>query len=263
MNALTIAAPLSRQPTIFQPPGPPALGVQNGAVDPKKVVADGYDRIHDVYAEWTSAGGDGLRRRYIDRIVGPGLVESDSTAVDLGCGTGRHATAYLVQLGLDVTGVDISPKSIEVAAREVPGARFVVADMASIDLPAASVDLVTAFYSLIHVPKEQHLEVLARIWGWLRPGGYLLVTMGGGTRAGDGMEPAWLGLAPMYWSNWDVTTSRRLVREAGFEEVEANLESVAEDAREVVFLWLIAQKPATDDAEVGADGPAPRPAGQP
>ena len=53
--------------------------------------------------------------------------------------------------------------------------------------------------------KEQHPEVLGRTWGWLRPGSYLLVTMGGGTRAGDGLERAWLGLAPMYWSNWDVT----------------------------------------------------------
>jgi SAM-dependent methyltransferase len=214
-------------------------------MDPKRIVAEGYDRLHNEYAQWTAAGHDGLRRRYIERVVGSGLVKAGSTVVDLGCGTGRHATAYLVDRGLDVTGVDLSPKSIEVAARDVPGVRFLVGDMASIDFPPASVDLVTALYSLIHVPKEQHAQVLARIWSWLRPGGYLIVTLSGGPQAGDGVEPAWLGVAPMYWSNWDAPTSRRLVLEAGFEEIEANFETVDEDGREVIFLWVVAQKPGT------------------
>jgi SAM-dependent methyltransferase len=227
-----------------------AADVQNWAVDPKEIVADGYDRLHNVYADWTAAGHDGLRRHYIDRIVGAGLITAGSAVVDLGCGTGRHATAYLVDQGLDVTGVDLSPKSVEVANREVPGGRFLVGDMASIDLPAASFDLVTAFYSLIHVPKEQQAEVLVRVWSWVRPGGYLVVAMGGGTQAGDDIEPAWLGVAPMFWSNWDVPTSRRIVREAGFEEIEANLEAVHEDGRKVVFLWVVARKPG---ATVGPD----------
>ena len=210
-------------------------------MDPKRVVADGYDRLHQVYADWTSAGHDGLRRRYIDKVLGRGLPAS-AEALDLGCGTGRHATAYLVERGLRVTGVDISPRSIEVAAGEVPGARFMVGDMASIDLPPRSFDLVTAFYSVIHVPMDEHGQLLARIWSWLRPGGYMVATMGGGERPGEGVEQAWLGVAPMFWSNWDVATSRRLVAEAGFEEVEANLEVIDEDGRPVTFLWVVARK---------------------
>ncbi len=211
-------------------------------VDAKKLVEEGYDRLYDTYAAWTSAGHDGLRHRYIDRVFELGLAPS-AEALDLGCGTGQHATAYLVERGLQVTGIDLSPKSIEVAERDLPRARFLVGDMASIELPSDSFDLVTAFYSLIHVPKEEHAGVLARIWAWLRPGGHLIVTMGGGNRPGEGVEDAWLGVAPMYWSNWDITTSRQLVVEAGFDEVSANLESLDEDGREVLFLWVMARKP--------------------
>jgi SAM-dependent methyltransferase len=163
----------------------------------------------------------------------------------LGCGTGKHATAYLVERGLQVTGVDLSPKSVEAARHEVPRASFLVGDMASIELPAASFELVTAFYSLIHVLKEEHAIVLANIGSWLRPGGHLVVTMGGGDHPGEGVDDAWLGVAPMYWSNWDVSASRRIVEEAGLEEIDAHLEAVDENGREVVFLWVVARKPET------------------
>jgi SAM-dependent methyltransferase len=213
-------------------------------VDPKKVVAEGYDRIHGTYAAWTAAGHDGLRRRYIDRVFELGLA-LPAQALDLGCGTGKHATAYLVERGLQVIGVDLSPKSVQAARRDVPRASFLVGDMASIQLPANSFDLVTAFYSLIHVPKEEHATVLANICSWLRPGGHLVVTMGGGDHPGEGVDDAWLGVAPMYWSNWDISTSRRLVEEAGLQEIDANLEAIDENGRAVLFLWVVARKPET------------------
>ena len=101
--------------------------------DPKKLVTDGYDVLHDVYAGWESSQ-HGLRWRHIDRVFELGLA-LPATALDLACGTGRHATAYLVTRGLDVTGLDLSPKSVKVARAQVPGARFLVGDMASIRFP--------------------------------------------------------------------------------------------------------------------------------
>jgi SAM-dependent methyltransferase len=212
-------------------------------VDPKQLVADGYDRLHTVYAEWAPAGPHDLRRRYIDRAIE--LAEpAPRDVLDLGCGTGRHGTAHLVAKGLAVTGVDISARSIEVARREISEADFRVADMASVELPAESFDLVTALYSLIHVPREEHHTVLDRINSWLRPGGHLVVTMGGDHPPDAAViDPAWLGIAPMYWSTWDAITSRRLIRQAGCDEVDAHLETVDEHGRDVVFLWVIARKP--------------------
>lgn len=209
-------------------------------MDPKRLVADGYDRLHETYAAWTSPA-DNPRRRYIDRVLALGL-RFPAAALDLGCGTGRHATAYLIERGFEVTGVDISPASISRARLEVPGAQFQVADMATVEFAPNSFDLITAFYSLIHVPKEGHADVFARIGTWLRPGGYALVSTAGGVEPWTGIDEAWLDVAPMYWSHWDASTSPSLATAAGLEVLDAEIETTIEDDHDVSFLWLIVRK---------------------
>jgi SAM-dependent methyltransferase len=93
------------------------------------------------------------------------------------------------------------------------------ADMSRLHFRPLSFDAVVAFYSIIHVPREEHARLLRRIATWLRPRGLLIACMG--TRDEPGaIEQDWLG-APMYWSAFDANTSERLVREAGFELLEA------------------------------------------
>jgi hypothetical protein len=69
------------------------------AQEAKKLVGDGYDRLYDTYAAGTTAGPGDLRHCYIDRVFELGVTPS-AQALDLGCGTGRHATAYLVDVVL-------------------------------------------------------------------------------------------------------------------------------------------------------------------
>lgn len=208
--------------------------------DPKRVVADGYDRLHPIYDGWTS-GRHSLRLHYIDRVFDLGL-SLPATALDLGCSTGRHATAYLVARGLDVIGVDISRRSVEVAQREVPQAHFLVADMASVSFAANTFDLVTAFYSIIHVPMEEQPALFSGIASWTRPGGFLVATLAGGDVPTTEHAGRWLGVAPMYWSGWDAATNRRMVQEAGFELVDDRVVTTVEDGDEVRFLWLVARR---------------------
>src|SRR3954468_20865681 len=65
------------------------------SVDPKRMVADGYDAIFDVYERWEEEQGDGARGARIDAVLP--LVPSRRSALDLGCGTGTKATAYLAR----------------------------------------------------------------------------------------------------------------------------------------------------------------------
>jgi ubiquinone/menaquinone biosynthesis C-methylase UbiE len=210
-------------------------------MDPKQVVADGYDRLYRTYAAW-GGGHAGWRHRYIDRAVELG-VSPPATALDLGCGTGQHATGYLIERGFEVTAVDLSARSIDVARREVPDGRFIVGDMTSIVLPETSFDLIVAFYSIIHVPRVEHAQLLARVVTWLRPGGLLVAAMGGGAGLAAGHDQTWLGEAPMYWSYWEPSTSARLIEDAGLELVQDEEERVVEDGQEVAFWWVIARKP--------------------
>jgi len=205
---------------------------------PKDLVSAGFDAMHGLYADW--GGYDPSRRRhYLEMAAQAGLLRPGDV-LDLGCGTGRHVTAHLAAAGFRVLGLDVSGRSIEVARREVPSARFLIADMATIAFPADSFDLVTAFYSIIHLPREEHGRLLRRVARWLRPGGGLIANLG--TTGGDAYEEDWLGVR-MYWSSWDQRTNRRLLEAAGLEIVVDTIETTEEDGRPVTFQWIIARKP--------------------
>jgi SAM-dependent methyltransferase len=208
--------------------------------DSKRLVADGYDSMHERYVEW--GGGDGRRRRQvIGDLLDHELVPPGGDALDLGCGTGALATGHLIRRGLRVTGVDISPRSVEAARSLLPQARFMVEDMSALSFPAESFDLITAFYSIVHVPREEHAGLFGEIAQWLRPGGMLVATLG--TRPSIDREPSWLGV-PMFWSSWDAESYPVIVEEAGLEILSADIESSLEDSSPVHFLWLQGRRPA-------------------
>ena len=204
----------------------------------RDLVSAGYDTIHGRYADW--AGYDTSRRHHYLQVAAElGLLRSGD-ALDLGCGTGRHATAHLAAAGLRVTGVDVSARSVAVARQEVPSARFLVGDMATIAFPAESFDLVTAFYSIIHLPRDEHGRLLRRVARWLRPGGGLVANLG--TTGGDAFVDDWLGV-PMYWSSWDQQTNCRLLEAAGLDVLVDTIETSVEDGEPVTFQWVVARKP--------------------
>ena len=94
----------------------------------------------------------------------------DMAVVDLGCGTGAF-TRRLGGLGPAVTGVDISPRSIE-RARSQGGGRFLVGDICDSRLPTASFDCAVMSGVLHHVPtREERVRSLEEAFRILRPGG--------------------------------------------------------------------------------------------
>ena len=74
--------------------------------------------------------------------------------LDLGCGNGAKTARLAARF--DVVGVDLSEEQLRLARAAVPDATFVQADFAELDFPAGSFDAVTAFYSVMHVPRDEH-----------------------------------------------------------------------------------------------------------
>ena len=207
-------------------------------MDPKDIVAQGYDRIAERYRDEVSHTRTDERRQYIALLLQQ--LPAGASVLELGCGTGIPTTQALAQR-FAVTGVDISTRHIKLARQQIPVATFLLADMTTLAFPPASFDAVTAFYSIIHVPREEHRTLLQSIAAWLRPGGLLVATMGT-TSLEAGYEQNWLG-APMYWSHYDSTTNRQLVEQAGLHILNAREETADEDGVPVTFLWIVAQKP--------------------
>ena len=106
--------------------------------------------------------------------VRPGMV-----CVDLGCGSGRLALK-LAKQGTDVIGVDVSDAMIQrmesQARREgIETVRGLVVPIEHLTLPAGSVELVITNYALHHLRDADKEKIVRAAFGWLRPGGQLVV----------------------------------------------------------------------------------------
>ena len=219
--------------------GEPATPSRPRLDDARRIVADGYDAIAERYFAWSDARPSATRLTWLARALE--RIPAGSDVLDLGCGAGVPMTRALAD-GRRVTGVDISARQIELARAAVPGARFIHADMTALDVPAASLDAVVAWYSLTHVPRADLPALLEAIHRWLRPGGVLVATMGA-QDSPDDVEDDWLG-APMFFSHFGAKKNRALVRRAGFEIETAVVEEEPEDRHAALFLWVIARVPA-------------------
>jgi SAM-dependent methyltransferase len=125
--------------------------------------------------EWIQTARSKERARYTSALLDE--LPFGAKVLDLGCGAGVPTTWELAQR-FNVTGVDISARQISLAQQNVPEAHFVQADITQLDFPPASFDAVAAFYSIIHVPRQEQPKLLQDIASWLRPGGLLVATMG-------------------------------------------------------------------------------------
>jgi ubiquinone/menaquinone biosynthesis C-methylase UbiE len=209
-------------------------------MDPKQIVANGYDKIAEEHEKWASSVRVEERGKYTAVLLE--TLPEGAEILELGCGSGVPTTRQLAEK-FAVTGVDISARQVELAQRQVPTARFIHSDMIELDFPDGSFDGVAAFYSMIHVPRQEQAELLYKIGSWLRPGGLLVATMGAHSSEAYFSED-FLG-KPMYWSNFDSETNRRLVREAGLRIISAKEETADEFREPITFLWIVAQKPAS------------------
>ena len=212
--------------------------MQERSVDPKLLVARGYDRIAEgFHLRQQQTPPSGVKRGYLDRLTEE--LQPGARILDLGCGAGVPSTEYLIER-FDVVGVDISQGQLSLARRHVPEATFFLADMCSLAFKPRSFDAIVAFYSIIHIPREEHEPLMGRLFDWLRPGGRLVAVMG--RDDWEGRESDWLGLgAEMYWSHFDAATSLALVGRAGFRPL---LSKVEPDPFDGGHLFVLAERPS-------------------
>jgi len=185
-----------------------------------ETVRESYDRVADAYVElamgrlepepWLRAG----LAAFAESVRGLGPV------LDVGCGPGT-VTAHLTELGLDASGVDLSPRMIEHARRLHPGLEFDVASATALDVEPASLGGVLGWWSLFNLPRAALPAVLRTFAGALVPGGQALV----GTHVGGGdvRRTEGYGGLPVSW-----TTHLYRPEELAGMLVDAGLEVVAE-----------------------------------
>jgi SAM-dependent methyltransferase len=200
------------------------------------VVRSSYDRVADNYvgmgmgdlapAPWLRAALTAFAEEV--RNLGPVL--------DVGCGPGT-VSAFLAALGVDVSGVDLSPRMVEHARRLHPGLRFEVASATELQLSGSSFGGVLGWWSLFNLPRDVLPGVLASFARALVPGGQVLL----GTHVGDGdlARTEAYGGVPVDWTThlWRPEQLAALLGEAGLDQVaELRLPPPAPGQRDQVLL---------------------------
>lgn len=104
--------------------------------------------------------------------------------LDAGCGPGRVG-GFLAEAGHDVVGVDVDPVLIEAAEHDHPGARWLVGDLAELDLPARGIAepfdvIVSAGNVMTFLAPSTRVQVLSRLKAHLKPEGRAVIGFGAG-----------------------------------------------------------------------------------
>ena len=202
------------------------------AVERRSTVRSGYDALAPRFADWMAGFEGEPSKRFVCDLAS--RLKDGARVLDLGCGDGANAR-YLSDR-FDVVGVDVSEEQLRLARAAAPAATFVQADFMELAFPDSSFDAVTALYSLMHVPRDEHAALVSRIRRWLRPGGLFLASLS--HRGGPDRIEDWLGVE-MFFSGFDADTSGQLVREAGFELLHEELVAMQAPAGEIAFLWVL------------------------
>ena len=115
-------------------------------------------------------------------------LEPDATVLDVGCGDGARTLANLPAGSI---GLDISRRGLALASDAVPDARLLQGEMRSIPLRDGSVDAITAYHAVFHVPRADHPDVYREFARVLRPGGTLVMTLPSGRY--ETVREGWMG----------------------------------------------------------------------
>ena len=176
----------------------------------QKVAADpGHSHWYIERFRAMARAGDDLagEARLVDAMAPRG-----ARILDAGCGPGRVG-GYLAAAGHHVVGVDVDPALIEAAEQDYPGPRWLVGDLAELDLPARGIPepfdlIVSAGNVMTFLAPSTRVQVLARLRNHLKDDGRAVIGFGAGR---EYEYPQFLddaaagGLTPdLLLSTWDV-----------------------------------------------------------
>ena len=122
------------------------------------------------------AGREITRHTRLTRFLA--LVAPGATILELGCGAGADSAAMLAS-GFDVQPTDGSPEMAAEASRRLgrPVGTLLFHELDAVE----AYDGVWANACLLHVPRPELAQVLARIWRALKPAGYFYASYKAGS----------------------------------------------------------------------------------
>ena len=130
-----------------------------------------YNTVTGVSA--LSVGGVERLRRLGLEALGP-VLPRGARVLDCCCGSGEAAAPW-IEAGFQVTGLDVSPKVLELAAARYPLLTCIEGLAEAPPCATASFDAIQISLALHEFPRAERQQVLLSCLALLKPGGWLVV----------------------------------------------------------------------------------------
>ncbi len=204
-------------------------------------VGDAYDEQAELYASLFlhELRNDEQSLQMLDRLAA--LVPDGAPVLDVGCGPGG-LVQHLVELGLDASGIDLSPGQIAQARAAFPECRFEVGNLTDLQVDDGSLGGITSKYSIIHLDPGRLADTFAEWRRALSPGAPLFLSFFGSRSAEAHGTPFDHKVVTAH--ELCPTTVSSLLDAAGFVDVETTATPIPPGGRPFDHVTMLARAAA-------------------
>lgn len=175
---------------------------------------------YDLIADWYEKDRTHLtglpEAQALARSLPPG-----ASVLDVGCGNGFPLTRHFVEAGLDVLGVDSSPRMLEKFRLNLPNTPAICEKIQFCDFQGRTFDAAISWGVIFHLTHEEQRQAFAKIAAALKPGGWFLFTSGDqdGDKEGEPMDGV-----PFHYYSFSLEGYRDVLRDYGLALVETHVD---------------------------------------
>jgi ubiquinone/menaquinone biosynthesis C-methylase UbiE len=209
-------------------------------MDPKEIVANGYNKIAQKYHNWDNHDYKNTNRlKYIQKIC---KMINKYEILDIGCGSAIWTKElFNITESNNITGIDISEVQIQMAKEIFPQAKQLICeDIMKINFKNKIFNAIIALFSIMHLPKNDQLKIFDKLYSWLEKDGLLLISLNPDID-NEPINTKWMGV-DMYWNNIGENEYKKIITNAGFEIIECNILNEKTKNNDIKILWIICKK---------------------
>ena len=177
-----------------------------------------------------------FEKMIFDKVIN--LIPKNGNVLDLGCGNGYPYDYYFCSKGFNLLGVDFCKKHIDEAKKINVSGSYFVGDIETYKIDK-KYDLIMMLFSLLHLPREKHEEILKNIYNHLNDKGVFILTLRD-EDAGIIKYKDNFCNQEMMWSYYDYKTYIDMLSKIGFKVIFSDNQN--KYGIEESHNWVILQK---------------------